>query len=236
MLPIETARAIRSDRLAKIRSANLAFPMADGAKVVVHSIPVRRDPYAINIDVGRADRSALVPLGGWSQHPTYDFDGAYSVMPGPRDAARGYAALFRMGMIEAVDTALVPSRSYVEGVPRFIPSASVAGAIIVGTRRFLAVQQAAGVAAPVAIGVSLLGVKGFWLAVDDQRRTLLAHEVTEEDLIFPEVIVRDLAVDVMALLRSTFDQLWNAAGLASCADYDDARQLMIAIATFENQR
>jgi hypothetical protein len=98
----------------------------------------------------------VVPLGGWSQHQTYDFDGVFAIQSGPRESARGYAALFRTGVVEAVDTDLLQTRSYAEGVPHFIQSAPVEGAIIVGTRRFLA--------------VSLLGVKGCWLAVDDQRR------------------------------------------------------------------
>jgi hypothetical protein len=58
MVPIEVARAIRSDRLGKIRTGGLAFPLVEGAKVVLHSIPVRRDQYAINIDVGAADCQA----------------------------------------------------------------------------------------------------------------------------------------------------------------------------------
>jgi hypothetical protein len=182
---------VRADRLGKIRSAGLAFSL---------SIPVRRDPYAINIDVGASDRPSVVPLVGWSQHQTYDFDGVFAIQPGPRESAPGYAALFRTGVVEAVDTDLLQTRSYVEGVPHFIQSAPVEGAIIIGTRRFLALQEAVGVAAPVAIGVSLLGVKGCWLAVDDQRRTLTAHEITQEDLIFPDIIVRNLSDDVMALL------------------------------------
>ena len=107
MLRIETARAVRADRLGKIRSAGLAFFLAEGAKVVVHSIPVRHGPYAINIDAGASVRPSVVPLGGWSQHQTYDFDGVFAIQPGPRESARGYAALFRTGGVEAVDTDLL---------------------------------------------------------------------------------------------------------------------------------
>jgi hypothetical protein len=43
MLRIETARAVRADRLGKIRRAGLAFSLVEGAKVVVHRIPLRRN-------------------------------------------------------------------------------------------------------------------------------------------------------------------------------------------------
>lgn len=234
MMPIEVARALRADRLGKVRSAGLAVPLVEGSKVVLHSIPVRRDPHALNIDVGSANRQALAPLACRSpQRHVYDFDGAFGIQPGPGDSARGYAALFRTGMIEACDTSLVQSAAYLSGGARFIPSAPVAGAIIVATRRFLALQQSLGIAPPIALCVSILDVKGYLLAIENPARTANVHEIMHEELLFPEVIVRDLNEDPMSLLRNTFDQLWNAAGMPVCGDYEDTRGLMIAMSSFE---
>jgi hypothetical protein len=134
MIPIEVVRAERAERLARIRAGRPIIPLMEGARVVVHCIPVRRDLGALNIDVGAAPTEALVPLGYRSpQRRVFDFDGALSLAPGPGGKVYGYVELRRNGVIEAVDTSLLRTTSYIPGAARFLPSAPLEGAIIVAT-------------------------------------------------------------------------------------------------------
>ena len=57
MMLIDVMRAVRLERLWRIRAKTLPFVLADGAIVAVHSIPVRRDQRAINVDVGSPRRT-----------------------------------------------------------------------------------------------------------------------------------------------------------------------------------
>jgi hypothetical protein len=230
MIPIEVVRALRSERLERIRTNDLPVPLLEGPKVVLHSIPVRRDPYSISVDVGTVERDSIAPLGCVSTpHRVYDFDGVIGIQPGPRNSARGYALLFRMGMIEACDTRMLGGESLLAPGDHWIPSALVEAALIVAARQFLALQDSLGILAPIGLCVSVIGAKGLWLTTQIPGHNAGLHPISHEELLFPEVIVRDLKIDPMTVLRGTFDQLWNAAGLGSCADYVDQRWLVSEI-------
>jgi hypothetical protein len=165
MIPIEVARSLRGERLASIRAGRAVVTLMDeGPIVVVHCIPVRRDPFAINLDVGSIDSGALVPPGRReSSRYLFDFDGVLSTAPGHAGKVYGYAELCRNGVIEAVDTALVRPQSDYGGSARFFPGTPLVGAIVVGTLRFLQLQTALGVQPPIAFGLSLLRVAGLYV-------------------------------------------------------------------------
>jgi hypothetical protein len=89
-----------------------------------------------------------------------------------------------------------------------------------------------GIQPPVAIALSLLGVQGYYLALDDRHRMMDVHEIMHEELLFPEVLIRNPDDDPITILQKSFDQLWNAVGIPECGDYKDKRALTIAMNTF----
>jgi hypothetical protein len=156
----------------------------------------------------------------------------FGVLPGAANSAKSYSCVFRNGVVEGVDTGLLQNQAF-PGGPHSIPATLVAGAVITAARRYVKLQQSLGVQPPLALGLSLLGVKGFQLTVDDRISDLGLHEIMHDDLVFPEVALRDAEEDPMALLKITFDQLWNAGGLPRCADYLDTRKLTTLMSQFE---
>jgi hypothetical protein len=89
-----------------------------------------------------------------------------------------------------------------------------------------------GVQPPIAFGLSLLRVAGLYVGPDDRYRDVDVHAFVQEDLVFPEVIIRNPSEDPIVLLKSTVDQLWNAIGVGSCHDFKDMRLLTIAMEAF----
>jgi hypothetical protein len=234
MIPIEVAHSLRGERLESIRAGRPVVTLMDGGPiVVVHCIPVRRDPFAINLDVGSIDSSALVPLGRReASRYIFDFDGVLSTAPGHAGKVYGYAELCRNGVIEAVDTALVRPQSDYGGSARFFPGTLLVGAITVGTLRFLQLQAALGVRPPIAFGLSWLRVARLYVGLDDRYRDVDVRAFLQEDLVLPEVIIRNPSEDPIVLLKTTVDQLWNAIGVSSCRDFNDMRFLTAATEAF----
>jgi hypothetical protein len=219
MFLFDIARSLRNQRLATIRTERPSG-LAEGSVVVLHAIPVRRDPHAINLDIHRVNRDDVRPLRGGCQH-RYDFEGLFAVVPGAKDTSAGYALLFRNGILEATDTSLLRAKTCFPGGPPCIPSTALEAAVINAARRFVQLQRRLSIAPQIALGLSLLGVKGMYVGVSDRYAGMDGHTIVHDDLIFPEVYLRQLEDDPMDALRPTFDQLWNAGGMPACADYDD---------------
>src|ERR1022692_2230788 len=219
MFLFDIVRSLRNERLARIRDER-SSGLAKGSVIVLHSIPVRRDPYAININIHGVNRDDVRPLRGGYQH-RFDFDGLFAVVPGPKDTSPGYALLFRNGILEAADTSLLRTKTCFPGGPPCIPSTALEAAVINAARRFVQLQRTLSIAPPIALGLSLLGVKGMYVGVSDRYGGMDGHTIVHDDLVFPEVYLRQLDDDPMDALRPTFDKLWNGGGMPACADYDD---------------
>jgi hypothetical protein len=99
----ENLRRFRFERIAKAIENDLPFPVGEGAKILLHLVPLSAlDPTsAHDVITGRVDlQLRLEPMsapGGWNRR--YNFDG---LMTYPSGVA-SYAQLFRSGIIEAAE-------------------------------------------------------------------------------------------------------------------------------------
>lgn len=71
---------------------------------------------------------------------------------------------------------------------------------------------------PVVVMVTLLGVRGFYIAGRDGD-TWAAFD--RDDLLLPDQLVEDLDADVNSILRPVFDAMWQASGWLRCYSYDE---------------
>lgn len=69
--------------------------------------------------------------------------------------------------------------------------------------------------------ITMLGVKAYRLGVDPGRCYDISL-VDRDVLSFTPVIAESYDADATRLLRPTLDEMWNAAGLTACGDYDAA--------------
>ena len=78
-----------------------------------------------------------------------------------------------------------------------------------------------GVDLPLWLGVSLLGVKGYLLAVDYHIWGDSIHPIDRHELIVPEIRVEDTSIAVARILRPAFDSIANACGFRRWMSYDE---------------
>jgi hypothetical protein len=150
---------------------------------------------------------------------SYSIDGfATFSRPSQEQTALCYTLLMRDGVIEAVDTVLlepwegqlgVPSGEYEHKILEVLPS-------------YLRLLPTLGVTPPVAILLSLLRVRGYFMAVDSfPFRRFGGGRLTRDEILLPGVTLDDFSVSTTSLLRPVFDTLWNAFGYERSYNFDE---------------
>jgi hypothetical protein len=126
-------------------------------------------------------------------------------------------------MIESVDARLL-SRKPARGESPRIPSLSFEEGIVRSVREYLAYMRQVGAELPIAIMVSLLGVRGYQMAAGQQFFQYEETSIDRDVIPVPEVIVDDFECDVLDVLRPVFDTAWQAAGFSRSLNFDAAGQ------------
>lgn len=91
----------------------------------------------------------------------------------------------------------------------------------------LGFQRTAGVEPPIAIFLTLVGVKGYQMGVSSQINWSMglrnsAHIIDREVINCHDILVEDYGtVDLPTLLRPISDAVWNAAGWVGSINYDE---------------
>jgi hypothetical protein len=217
----ERVKNFRADRLGQVIAGETTVPLPEGAKTILHLIPLNAFDPSVRYDLNliSQDTGLLEPLrsSGWSA-PNYNLDGVYTYST--RDSvAHSYLQLFRSGIVEAVNTSLLERES--DGT-KIIANVAYEDALLRGLRRYLELQKRLGVEPPVVVMLSLLGVKGYTMYVGPERRFDVAHPIDRDALLLPEVLIEDLDTDAGIILRPVLDALWNAAGWPRSINFDDA--------------
>src|SRR5207302_590760 len=93
-------------------------------------------------------------------------DGLLSGLPNTEGTeSKWYIQLFRNGIIEAVDTFMLDHKN-ADGVP-YIPSTTYENKLIEVLPGYLSIQEELGIELPTLIMLSLLGVRGYYMAVGE---------------------------------------------------------------------
>jgi len=219
----ERIRNFRLDRLGKIGAKEMPVPVGEGASIVLHYIPVMAFQSASLVDMSVAAEShyRLLPQASGYR---FNLDGLVIYRDIDRDKAGLYSQLFRNGIVEVVDTSIL--RPWMDG-KRVIPSVTYEHGIIEICQNTLRFQQQLGVDPPLFIFLTLLGVRGYTMAVGQEVAwealgRQYAQQIDRDVLLIPEVVVENLPVNNMPmLLKSMFDATWNAAGWPRSMSYDE---------------
>lgn len=92
--------------------------------------------------------------------------------------------------------------------------------ILKAFRRFIDIQKLLAVAPPIAIFLSLLGVREYHLQTGRFRIPGFRPFIFDrENLLIPGVTIDSFEADRMVVFKSIFDVLWNAGGYPRCAHY-----------------
>ena len=215
----ERIRNFRLDRIAKILANETPVPLYDNPKIVLHLIPIISFNPAQAYDIGKiASQPAKVkPIycGGWNDR--YNLDGFLSYSGGKEEKSHSYVQLFRNGIIEAVEGLLLEPY---EG-QLIIPSIAYEQELIRSLTDYLSVLKTLNVEPPIFIFLTLLGVKGYSMAVSRRFPFAKGHTIDRDILQLPEIIIESYDVRADKVLKPCFDSIWNACGFPKSFNYNE---------------
>lgn len=198
--------------------------------IVLHVIPLAAADPVFAIDLRRVlavrEGPLVHPMQNTSHFDRCNGDGFLTYSP-PDSEGKVWVYLqpFRNGCLEAVDSSL----SWEQKNSRVFYGQSYEDTVLEALRRYLALFEQLGVPVPLAVTISLLGVKGYAVQPSGGPQGFVFPELAQrfdssigsDTLLLPEVVLESYAADVQRVLRPAFDVLWNASGYDGSPSYDD---------------
>lgn len=167
----EKIRQFRDNRLGRIAAGDAPALNEEGAKTILHVLPILALEPTANINIEKLEEANLEPLNSGSRSSRYNLDGVLIYCPTGKGKCIFYVQFFRTGAIETVETALL--HAY-EG--RQVISGTVfEHETIKALRSYLAALKKLELAVPAFVMLTLMGVKGYWMASKEHGKIL--HEV-----------------------------------------------------------
>jgi hypothetical protein len=210
----ERIRSFRQDRISRIFANETPVPFKEGAKIILHLIPITAFDPSQQLDVQEiaSHQQKLMPMIWSSGKYRYNLDGFLTYSAGNSARTHSYVQMFRNGIIEAVEGTLLEE-------DQIIPASSYEEELIKSVPGYLSVLKALNVALPVFISLTLVGVEGYSMGVDRFRR-FESTPIDREVLILPEVMIETYECKIDEVLRPIFDSIWNACGYPKSLNYD----------------
>jgi hypothetical protein len=213
----ERVRRFRDDRLARIVASETPAPLQEGAKLVLHVLPISALDPTSHVDLERIDTQigALPPLRSNGYDYRFNFDGflTHYTDSNPR-ICYSYLQLFRGGAIEAVTSEILHNK---DG-GRLFPTGAVERELITAMEVYLHAYKGLQIEPPIIVMISLIGVRGYFIMAvqgNDQRDSF-----DRDALLLPDLMIEDPSVSVETLLKPAFDAMWQASGWPRCFNYD----------------
>jgi len=220
---IERIRRFREDRISKIFANETPVPFYDTAKIVLHLIPIisfnPAQRYEINKIASQPEKIQPIFYSGFTHR--YNLDGLLNYSGGREGKSRSYVQLFKIGIIEAVEGALLDPRQY-DG-KLLIPSIAYERELIKSLAIYLSALETLNVELPIFVFLTLVGVRGYLMAADRFGSGIDEDDTIDRDiLLLPEVVIENYNIVPEDVLRPCFDAIWNACGFSGSRNYNNA--------------
>jgi hypothetical protein len=209
-------RDFRNDRLAQINAGETPMSLSDGAKTVLHMLPVSCLELGQKYDLCKISSGDVPQIAQTSYDSRINFDGLVTYYD-DRSTGRwlSYVQVFGNGIIEAVDSEVF----LLPGNGQTIPSVAYEQFLVEALDRYSAVLVKLGVEFPIWVCLSLLDVKGYSFDIPIQyRRPFRPHLIDRPELILPEIEMADANEPAKQVLTPAFEAVWSAGG---CRRPDD---------------
>jgi len=134
-----------------------------------------------------------------------------------------YVQVFRNGTAEFCDTRMLRPRLQGDHQIQDIPSTLFESEILQGTRNVLDLLVVLGVPLPYVIFLTLVGVRGYVMALSPEHRILLdePYPIDRDNFYVPGQIVSRRGGQVDPVLKPMLDAVWNAAGFARSPNFNN---------------
>lgn len=208
----EAMRLFRIERIGKVVGGSAPVPLDEGAKMIVHLVPLSAfaAPQQIDVQTLWGNHAGLVGVMGGGGSPMMNLDGVLLASPGR--PARRYAQVFRNGCVEAVS-----GWSDEANTRRSLPCPAFETALIENLYRGKQLFSSIGVAPPLAVMVTLVGVNGRNIVTP---WGMSAARFDRDPVVIPELVLENFGGIVQNEIRPVLDMIWNAAGSVGSPNYD----------------
>lgn len=217
----ERIRRFRDERLLRICSAEAPVPLDAEVILVLHVLPLSSFAASESLDLARVrtERNCWWPIATRGCNTRFNIDGfvAFNGDERPTSVSSSYCQVFRTGQIEAVWTAFTGF----EQDRRVISSIAYEKDTIEATQRYLAALKAFNVPFPVALVMTMGGMKGCGMWIGHMPFPEENSVIDRDRLFLPEVLIEDYPCDVPRAMRPIFDAVWNACGYERSCNYDN---------------
>jgi hypothetical protein len=218
LLP-ERLRSFRNERITAIVNGDTPVPLTAQAKIVLHAIPFSAvdDRTGLDVSTGFELLSELRTIGDTNKSGRHNLDGFVLLggQAGNTPEYESYIQVFRSGVVEAVNSSILEGNA-----SNLIPSAYYERAIEASLGSILGFLQKVDVESPLALMLTLSGVKGLTMALDPRWMAFRSHTIDRDLLLLPEVIVQEYDRSAKEILKPLFTMVWQAAGFDRNYNYD----------------
>jgi hypothetical protein len=216
-------RSFRAERLTLIGGDGTPVPLPPGGRAILHAVPFPPFAGRHDIDVVHAISEGTfmpLPLGGMSgaNQLAVNLDGIVNFAPGSSDTATSYVQFFRNGALEGV----VALNEDEQNKRPYISGPALCKKIAFALRQYVEVLNTYDIGFPVFALMSFTGMDGSTLRYNSGvgNGFSIAGPRSGATIILPELTLEGPVTDAPAVLKPSFNALWNAYGFLRCDMYD----------------
>lgn len=205
----EKISKFRSERIIKIAGGDTYVPMNNGAKVILHLIPLSsfdsRNIISIPNQIRQLEK--FWPLGSTGMNYKINLAGHICYSGGLRENSYSYTQVYRTGTVEALY-----SFSHYDN-EKIIHILHIENELLVKINEYIAQLVRLGVSFPILVFISFTGIKGYKLAFE--RHGADENLPSKHDtILLPEIIIDNLGVNYKAEIKPSIDIFYNAFGFS----------------------
>lgn len=202
-------------RIAELESGNFAESIQEGAKIVLHLLPIESistiKQYNIK-DLSKTRTLKPIYTTGWDYKVNKDGFCTFAKWPS-EDIPHSYVQFYRNGIIESIDMGILKYGD------KFIPFVKFEKEIIEHIERYyLKSLKDLNVKLPIAVSINLLGISGYYVSINPE---FPRDVIREERLSLPVTLINSWEDDIATALKQSFDLLWNHCGFEGSLNYDE---------------
>lgn len=210
-------KAFRFSRIGKLKSGITPVPMMSSHYIVFHILPVvgSRADMRIDSTLLRQKIGFARPLfsEGFGYSDYYNFDGPLLTSVSSNGISQTSLQVFKNGFFEAIDSLCLSAGRNGVGI---FPALEIKKEFCKIYSTYISLlNDQLNISLPYVVGISFLNVKGYAIPKDVANPASVfihPHPIEHEDLIFDEVLIENTNTPAGEVLRSVFDQMWNACG------------------------
>lgn len=214
-------KRFREERISSILSEETPIPMNEGAKLVLHLIPINAfypgQQYNINKII---NGPPLVPIFSYSSSGlNYTFEGLINkeIPASKEEHTMSYVHLYRDGIIEAV------TGYFFKKEKKIMTSELHEVQIVNSIKEYLKVYTELNIEFPVFVFITLVGVKGYIMDYEPRFIFEKGPDSVIERVVLAtnEIILKKYPDNVGNTLKPAFDAIKNAFGFKGSINYNE---------------